>query len=71
MAERVGGEVLDVAESLVELPKRGVPVKGRLEMRKDFRWSYAIYYRVKEPERRVEVLRIWDARQAPWKLKLP
>jgi plasmid stabilization system protein ParE len=40
-------------------------------MRKVFRWSYAIYYRVKAHERRVEVLRIWDARQAPWKLKLP
>jgi plasmid stabilization system protein ParE len=71
MAERVGGELLDVAESLAEFPNRGVPVKGRSEMRKVFRWSYAIYYRVKAHERRVEVLRIWDARQAPWKLKLP
>jgi len=71
MAERVGGELLDVAESLAELPKRGVPVKGRSEMRKVFRWSYVIYYRVKESEKLVEVLRIWDARQAPWKLKLP
>ena len=71
IAERVGGELLDVAESLAEFPNRGVPVKGRPAMRKVFRWSYAIYYRVMESERRVEVLRIWDARQAPWKLKLP
>ena len=25
MAERVGGELLDVADSLAEFPKRGVP----------------------------------------------
>jgi len=40
-------------------------------MRKILRWKYAIYYRIKPTERYVEVLRIWDGRQAPWKLRLP
>jgi toxin ParE1/3/4 len=70
-AERVGLELLATAESLRLFPNRGVAVKGRSDMRKIFRWSYAIYYRVKVAERRVEVLRIWDVRQDPMKLKLP
>ena len=71
MAEKVGGELLELAESLADFPKRGMPVKGRSQMRKVFRWSYVIYYRVKESEKRVQILRIWDARQAPWRLRLP
>jgi toxin ParE1/3/4 len=70
-AERVGLELLATAESLHNLPHRGAAVKGRSDMRKVFRWSYAIYYRIKPRERRVEVLRIWDARRDPLRLKLP
>lgn len=70
-AERVGLELLALAESLNHLPNRGAPVAGRSDMRRIFRWKFAIYYRVKTAERRVEVLRIWDGRQAPWTLRLP
>ena len=70
-AEQVGLELLATAESLRLFPNRGVVVKERSDMRKVFRWSYAIYYRVKVAERRVEVLRIWDVRQDPLKLSLP
>jgi plasmid stabilization system protein ParE len=40
-------------------------------MRKLFWWHYAIYYRVKESERQVEVLRIWDMRRNPEELVPP
>ena len=70
-AERVGLELLALAESLKHLPNRGAPVSGRTDLRRIFRWKFAIYYRVKMAERRVEVLRIWDGRQVPWTLRLP
>lgn len=70
-AGRVGNELLDVAESLGVLPSRGEPVRHRSGMRRIFRWNYAIYYRVNESEKRVEVLRFWDTRRAPWRMKLP
>lgn len=70
-AERVGRELLEQAESLTAFPQRGAPVPGRPDMRKVFRWSYVIYYRVRPEVRRVDVLRIWDARQAPWRLHWP
>ncbi len=70
-AAYVGHEIIATAESLSLLPHRGMPVKERSEMRKVFRWHYAIYYRVKEAERRVDVLRIWDMRRDPRELVLP
>lgn len=70
-ALHVGTELIAVAESLAFFPHRGVPVRERNGMRKILRWKYAIYYRVKPAEQYVEVLRIWDGRQAPWKLRLP
>jgi toxin ParE1/3/4 len=70
-AAYVGNELIATAESLSILPHRGAPVKERSDMRKLFRWHYAIYYRVKEPERQVEILRVWDMRRAPEELVLP
>lgn len=70
-AAHVGHELIATAESLTILPHRGAPVKERRTMRKLFRWHYAIYYRVKESERRVEVLRIWDTHRDPSELMLP
>ncbi|MDO8543705.1 MAG: type II toxin-antitoxin system RelE/ParE family toxin [Opitutaceae bacterium] len=67
----VGNELIATAESLSVLPHRGAPVKERGDMRKVFRWHYAIYHRVKEAERRVEVLRVWDTRRDPRELVLP
>jgi plasmid stabilization system protein ParE len=71
VAARVGEELLATAESLGELPSRGSPVKGRPHLRKIFRWRFVIYYRVREAEKVVDVLRIWDASQAPWNLNFP
>lgn len=70
-AERVGSALLEMAESLNRFPHRGAPLQGRPDMRRIFKWRFAIYYRVKDAERSVEVLRIWDGRQAPWTLRLP
>lgn len=70
-AAYVGNELIATAESLSFLPHRGAPVKERSNMRKVFQWHYAIYYRVKESERQVEVLRIWDMKRDPRELVLP
>lgn len=70
-AAYVGHELLVLSESLTVLPHRGAPVKGRSDMRKIFRWHYAVYYRVKDSQRSVEILRIWDTRQDPKILVLP
>ncbi len=70
-AAHVGNELIATAESLSFLPNRGAPVKERSNMRKLFRWHYAIFYRVKESERLVEILRIWDMRRDPLELVLP
>lgn len=70
-AQRVGLELIAAAESLTRFPDVGAPVRARPDMRKIVRWKYVIYYRIKPAERCVEVLRIWDGRRAPWKLRLP
>jgi len=68
-AGRIGDELLAIIASLGALPNRGAPVFSRPSHRKLFRRHFAIYYRVNEQYRRVEILRIWDGRQAPWNLK--
>ena len=61
----VGNELIGLSESLSVLPRRGATVKERVNMRKIFRWHCAVFYRVKETEQQVEVLRIWDMRRDP------
>ena len=57
--------------SLDQLPLRGAPVKARPGLRKLSHRYYLIYYRINEPMRLVEIVRIWDGRKNPASLALP
>ena len=61
-AEKLGSELLDEALSLESLPFRGSQVRRRPGYLKLVHGNYLIYYRIKEKEKVVEVLRfIHDA----------
>ena len=69
-AERIGLEIVEVIFSLDELPNRGAPMRNRPWLRKLLHRNYLIIYQVNEGARLVEVIRIWDNRQDPSKLRL-
>jgi plasmid stabilization system protein ParE len=70
-AERIGMELVGVIFSLDLLPNRGSPVSARPGLRRLLHRDYLIYYRINEPARLVEVVRIWDGRKNPSSLSLP
>lgn len=65
-AERLGLSLVDSIFSLTEMPHRGVAVRGRPGYRRILHppW-FLIFYRLDEPGQRVEIVRVWDARQDP------
>jgi plasmid stabilization system protein ParE len=64
-AERVGLELVALAESLSVLPMRGAPLRSRPGARRLVRDPYLVVYRVEEGQRVVNVLRFWRAKQNP------
>ncbi len=70
-AERIGLELVDLIFSLDQLPHRGAPVRKRPTLRKIAHRHYLVIYRVNETVCRVEIIRIWDNRQDPVRLRLP
>jgi toxin ParE1/3/4 len=60
-AQRIGDELLDMAFSLGNLPRRGrvVPEFRRPELREVIVRSYRVIYRIKDRE--IEVVRFWHA----------
>lgn len=70
-AERLGFRLLDMAQSLADMPQRGIRVRDRRNVRRVpcGKW-HAIYYRVIESSRVIEILRCWDGRRNPADLKL-
>lgn len=71
-AERLGLDLVATIFSLTELPRRGLSVRGRPGYRRVLHKPYyLVFYRVDEPRQSVEILRIWDARQDPGRLRLP
>jgi len=56
-AEKLGGQLIDQALSLESLPFRGSRVRKRPGYLKLVHGNYLIYYRIKEEEKIVEVLR--------------
>ena len=69
-AERVGTELLDLAESLAVLPLRGAPLRSRPGVRRVLLAPYLVVYRVNETNREVRVLRFWHAKRSPDELRL-
>ena len=70
-AEKIGHELLDAALTLTFFPRRGTPVRRRPGLRKLSHRYYLIFYQVNEAARWVEIVRLWDGRQAPAELHLP
>jgi plasmid stabilization system protein ParE len=70
-AERIGLELVEVIFSLDQLPNRGAPVRKRPGLRKLAHRHYLVIYRVNEAASLVEILRIWDNRQDPARLRVP
>jgi len=69
-AERIGLELVDLIFSLDQMPHRGAPVRRRPGLRKLAHRHYLVIYRVNEANALVEIVRVWDNRQDPTRLRL-
>lgn len=69
-AQRMGTRLMDQAETLSRLPHRGGNVRRRPGVKQLLLRPYLIFYRVKDEEHRVEVLRFWHGAQDPSVLRL-
>ena len=70
IAERFANRLVDLAESLRNMPGKGRPVKGWPEVRVIVLSPYLIFYRFDEQECKVEVLRFWHGARDPATLEL-
>ncbi len=64
-AERVGMELVRLAESLSALPRRGGHLRARPSVRRLVSEPYLVTYRIDETQRIVYVLRFWHAKRDP------
>jgi len=70
-AERIGLELVALIFSLDQLPNRGAPVRKRPGLRKLAHRHYLVIYRFNEAASLVEILRVWDNRRDPARLRVP
>lgn len=70
-AENIGLELVTRIFALGLLPYGGAPVRKRFGLRKVTYRHYLIIYRINAVARIVEIIRIWDGRQNPERLRLP
>jgi toxin ParE1/3/4 len=64
-AEKVGVQLLALAESLTLLPRRGGRLKTRPEVRRLVHEPYLVTYRIDEAAKVVYILRLWHAKRDP------
>ena len=64
-AERVGLELVRLAESLAVMPRRGGQLRARPGIRRLVNEPYLVTYRIDETQRVVYVLRFWHAKRDP------
>ncbi len=64
-AERVGLELVQLAESLAVMPRRGGQIRARPGVRRLVHEPYLVTYRIDETQRVVYVLRFWHAKRDP------
>lgn len=64
-AERVGLELVRLAESLAALPRRGGSLRARPGVRRLVSEPYLVTYRIDETQQVVFVLRFWHAKRDP------
>ena len=62
-AERVGLELVRLAESLAVMPRRGGPLRARPGVRRLVSDPYLVTYRIDETQRVVYVQRFWHAQR--------
>jgi|SRR5882724_435569 len=70
IAERFANRLVDLAESLRRMPRKGRPVKGWPEVRVIVLSPYLIFYRFESRENRVDVLRFWHGARDPGTLEM-
>ncbi len=70
-AERVGLELVEMAESLRILPRRGGVFRLRPASRRLVREPYLLVYRIDEAQHVVYVQRFWHAKRNPEFWQLP
>ena len=64
-AERVGLQLLALAESLTLLPRRGGQLRARPGVHRLVHEPYLVTYRIDETQRIVYILRFWHAKRDP------
>jgi plasmid stabilization system protein ParE len=64
-AERIGLELVQLAESLAAMPRRGGQLRARPGVRRLVREPYLVTYRIDETQRVVYVQRFWHAKRDP------
>jgi toxin ParE1/3/4 len=69
-AQRFANRLVDLAESLPRMPRKGRPVKGWTDVRVVVLSPYLIFYRFTARENQVAVLRFWHGARDPRTLKM-
>ena len=69
-AERIGLELVELIFSLDQLPNRGAVVRNRPALRKLAHRHCLVIYRVNDAASLVEIVRVWDSRRDPARLRL-
>jgi plasmid stabilization system protein ParE len=64
-AERFGNSVLDHIELLSRFPRMGSNIRKRAQVRKLSHSPVAVYYRVREDDRVIEILHLRHASRTP------
>lgn len=69
-AERIGLEIVEAIFTLDRLPNRGAPMRKRPGLQKLVHRHWLLIYRVNASASLVEIIRIWDNRRDPARLKI-
>lgn len=64
-ALRIGGQLVELAESLASMPGRGGLFRASPGVRRLVSAPYLVTYRIDESQRAVYVLRFWHAKRDP------
>ena len=70
VAKRFANQLVDLAESISHMPRKGRAVKDWPDVRVIVLSPYLIFYRLKTQENLVEVLRFWHGARDPAALRM-
>ena len=69
-AQRLAKDLVNRAESLSVMPRRGQMLRARPGVRRLIRHPYLIVYRIDETARAITVLRFWHSARDPKSLRM-